>query len=79
MNYEKSSHWLSHTKSFPTCHSTVELSMDNAPYHGMTHNEPSGKYARKQDMVDWLWVNGSFTDISVERTIMYGFSEKLKL
>jgi hypothetical protein len=78
MNYEKSSHWLTH-QVIPNLPPNSRVVMDNAPYHGRTHNEPSGKYARKQDAVDWLWVNGRLTDISVEKTIMYSFSEKLKL
>jgi hypothetical protein len=52
--------------------------MDNAPYHSTVHNKPPGKYANKQDMVDWLQANVCLADISMRKTVLYDFIEKLK-
>jgi hypothetical protein len=43
------------------------------------HNKPPGKYASKQDMVDWMQANGCLNDISMRKTELYYFIEKLKL
>jgi hypothetical protein len=52
--------------------------MDNVPYHSTVHNKPRGKYANKQDMVDWLQANGRLADISMRKMVLYDFIEKLK-
>jgi hypothetical protein len=52
--------------------------MDSAPYHSIVHNKPPGKYANKQDMVDWLQANECLADISMGKTVLYDFIEKLK-
>jgi hypothetical protein len=43
------------------------------------NNSPGtpGKYASEQDMVDWLRANG-LVDISMRKTVLYDFIEKLK-
>jgi hypothetical protein len=51
----------------------------NVPYHSTAHNKPPGKYANKQDMVDWLQANGCLADISMRKTLLCDFTEKLKL
>jgi transposase len=68
----------SHTKSFPTCPTVLFLVMDIAPYHSTVHNKPPGKYANKQDMVDWLQANRCLADISMRETVLHDFIEKLK-
>jgi hypothetical protein len=50
--------------------------MDSAPYHSTVHNKP-GKYANKQDMVDWLQADGCLADISMRKIVLYDFVEKL--
>jgi hypothetical protein len=42
-------------------------------------NKPPGKYANEQDMVDWLQANGCLADISMRKTVLYDFIEKVKL
>jgi hypothetical protein len=41
-------------------------------------NNPPGKYANEQDMVDWLQANGCLADISMRKTVLYDLNEKLK-
>jgi hypothetical protein len=52
--------------------------MNSAPYHSTVCNIPPGKYANKQDIVDWLQANGCLADISMRKTVLYDFIEKLK-
>jgi transposase len=78
MNYDNFSQWITH-QVIPNLPPNSVVVMDSAPYHSTVYNKPPGKYANKQDMADWLQANGCLADNSMRKTVLYDFTEKLKL
>lgn len=48
-------------------------------WNSAVHNKRPGKYANKQDFVNWLHKNGCFACISTWKTVLCDFTEILKL
>jgi transposase len=76
-NYDSFSQWITHQVILNLPPNNVVV-VDSAPYNSTLHNKPPGKSANKQDMVDWLQVNRRLADISMKKTVLYDFIEKLK-
>jgi transposase len=77
MNYDIFSRWTTH-QVIPNLPPNSVVVMDSAPYHSKVHNRPPGKFVNKQDMVVWLQANRCLADISMRKTVLYDFIEKLK-
>jgi hypothetical protein len=53
------------------------VGMGNAPYRSEVHNELLRKYAKKQGMLNWFRASGCSADISMRKTVLRDFIEKL--